>query len=103
MHLTIRKYRKVEGDRKQIVDIVKRDFVPVISKIDGFGDFYALFADDGTLMSVSVFRDARGAEESVRTAARWIEENLARLLPETPEVTSGEVFAHRHFEKQKAA
>ena len=103
MHLTIRKYRKVEGDRKQIVEIVNREFVPLISKIDGFNDFFAFFADDGTLFSVSVFRDARGGEESVRTAARWVEQNLAKLLPEKPEVISGEIFGHRHFEKQKAA
>jgi hypothetical protein len=103
MHLTIRKYRKVEGDRKQLIDLVNREFVPLISKIDGFADFYACFADDGTLMSVSVFRDARGAEESVRTAATWVEQTLAKLLPEKPEVLSGEVFAHRQLEKQKAA
>ena len=103
MHLTIRKYRKVEGDRKQIVEIVNREFVPLLSRIDGFNDFYAFFADDGTLMSVSVFRDARGAEESVRTAARWVEQTLSKILPEKPEVISGEVFAHRQLEKQKAA
>jgi len=103
MHLTIRKYRKVEGDRKQIVEIVNRDFLPLLSKIDGFNDFYAFFSEDGTLTSVSVFRDARGAEESVRAAARWVEQNLARVLPEKPEVISGEVFGHRHVDKQKAA
>ena len=103
MHLTIRKYRKVEGDRKQIAELVNREFVPMISKIDGFNAFYAFFADDSTLISVSVFRDARGAEESVRTAARWVEQNLAKLLPEKPEVISAEVFGHHHFEKQKAA
>ena len=103
MHLTIRKYRKVEGDRTQIVELVNREFLSLLSKIDGFSDFYACFADDGSLTSVSVFRDARGAEESVRTAARWVEQKLAKLLPEKPEVISGEVFGHRHFEKHKAA
>lgn len=103
MHLTIRKYHRVEGDRKHIVEIVNREFVPLLSKIDGFADFFAFFADDGTLTSVSVFRDARGGEESVRTAARWVEQNLARFLPEKPEVISGEVFGHRHLEQQQAA
>ena len=103
MHLTIRKYRKIAGDKKQIVDLVHREFIPLLSKIDGFEDFYAVFADDGTLTSVSVFRDETGAEESVRTAAKWVEQKLAALLPEKPEVVSGEVFAHRQLEKQKAA
>lgn len=103
MHLTIRKYRKIEGDRKQLMELVNREFVPLISKIDGFSDFYAFFADDGTLMSVSVFRDAKGAEESVRVAAQWVGQKLANMLPEKPEVTAGEVFGHRHFEQKKAA
>jgi hypothetical protein len=103
MHLTIRKYRKVEGDRQQIVEIVNREFVPLISKIDGFNAFYVVFADDGALISVSVFRDARGAEQSVRAAAQWVEQKLSKLLPEKPEVVSGEVFGSRQLEKQKAA
>jgi hypothetical protein len=47
--------------------------------------------------------DARGAEESVRAAAGWVEQKLARMLPEKPEVMSGEVFGRHHLEKQKAA
>ncbi len=103
MHLTIRRYRNVQGDRKALEDAVNREFVPLISKIDGFVDFYAFFSDDGILQSVSVFRDAKGAEESVRAAAAWVTEKMAKYVPEKPEVITGEVFAHRPSEKQKAA
>ena len=102
MHLTIRKYRKIEGDRKQIADLVNREFVSLLGKIDGFVDFYAIVADDNSLVSVSVFRDAKGTAESVRAAAQWVAQNLAKVLPEKPEVISGEVFAHRHVEKKAA-
>ena len=102
MHVTIRKYRKVEGDKKQLMETTNRGFVPVIAKIDGFIDFYGFFADDGSLMSVSVFRDAKGAEASVRAAAQWVQQNLAKQLPEKPEVISGEVFAYRHGERKAA-
>jgi hypothetical protein len=103
MYMTVRKYRKVEGDRQQLIETVNREFVPLISKIDGFIDYYCCFASDGTLLSVSVYRDAAGADESVRAAATWVEQTLAKYLPEKPEVISGEVFAQRHVEKQKAA
>jgi len=102
MHVTIRKYRKVEGDKKQLIELVNREFAPMLAKIDGFMDYYALFADDGSLMSVSVYRDARAAEESVRAAAKWVEQKLAKVLPEKPEVIAGEVFSHR-LATQKAA
>jgi hypothetical protein len=103
MYLTVRKYRNVQGDRNQLIETVKKGFVPLISKIDGFIDYYCFFADDDTLTSVNVYRDKRGADESVRAAAAWVEQNLATFLPERPSVTSGEVFAEGHVAKKQAA
>jgi hypothetical protein len=103
MFMAIRKYKNIQGDKKQMVDTINRGFVPLISKIDGFVDYYCCFTDDTTLLSVSVYRDAKGADDSVRTAAKWVEENLAKHLPEKPEVLSGDVFAHREAQRQKAA
>jgi hypothetical protein len=103
MFVTVRKYRNVQGDRNHLIDLVKNGFVPLISKIDGFIDYYCFFADDDTLTSVNVYRDKRGADESVRVAAAWVEQNLAKFLPEPPGLISGEVFAEAHVEKQKAA
>jgi hypothetical protein len=91
------------GDRKQLVERINSGFVPLIAKIDGFVDYYCMYADDGSLVSVSVYRNARGAEDSVRAAAQWVAQNIAENLPEKPEVIEGEVFAHRAVEKQKAA
>ena len=103
MFLAIRKYRKVEGDRNQIADTIRTGFVPLISKIDGFIDYYCVYTDDGDLLSVNVYRDKKGAEESVRAAATWVEQNLSKHLPEAPEVIAGDVFAQGHSEKRKAA
>jgi hypothetical protein len=51
-------------------------------------------AGDGRLASVSVFEDRKGAEESTRMASVYISENMASLLPDSPEVLQGEVVAH---------
>jgi hypothetical protein len=102
MHVTVRKYRTAGGDRTRIAERVNREFLPLISKIDGFVDFYAFNTDDG-VVSVSVFQDAKGGEESVRAAARWVGQTMASEFPDKPEVISGEVFAHRHVEQKKAA
>ena len=103
MYVTVRKYRNVQGDRNHLIDTIKNGFVPLISKIDGFVDYYCFFADDDTLTSVNVYRDKRGCDESVRIAAKWVEENLAQFLPEKPRLISGEVFAEGHVEKKRAA
>ncbi|UJR84646.1 hypothetical protein [Sandaracinus amylolyticus] len=94
MYLAIRKYRKVEGDEKELMARIQRGFVPLISQIDGFVAYYCFFAEDGSLMSVNVYRDAEGAEASVRAAARFVEQQLTAFLPEKPEVIEGDVLAH---------
>ena len=48
----------------------------------------------GEIAIVSVFEDQAGSEESIRTAADWIRQNLAALLPNPPEITAGEVVTH---------
>lgn len=47
------------------------------------------------MSSVNVFQDRSGAEESVRAAADYVKKNLTSLLPNPPEVISGEVVAHQ--------
>jgi hypothetical protein len=58
---------------------VTEGFLPIISKIDGFVAYYFVDAGDDVMVSTS--------------AADWVAENLAELLPNPPEVTEGEVVA----------
>lgn len=51
-----------------------------------------LRADNGDALSVSVFDAREQAEDSAKTAAGWVKENLAELMPNPPEVTAGEVL-----------
>jgi hypothetical protein len=63
----------------------------VIAELDGFRAYYLLRTTDGNAVSISVFDDQSGAEESTRSAAAWIKENLADMSISPPQVTSGEV------------
>jgi hypothetical protein len=47
------------------------------------------------MISTSVFEDQSGAEESNRRAADYVRQNLAQLLPNPPQITAGEVVAHK--------
>ena len=66
----------------------------VISGISGFQSYYMVQTDDGGAVSMSVFDDQAGAEESTRRAAEWVRENLPDLGVSPPEVSSGEVVIH---------
>jgi hypothetical protein len=63
----------------------------LISGIKGFKAYYLLKLGEGT-STISVFEDQAGAEESSRTAAGWLAENLPDLNVAAPYVTAGDVL-----------
>jgi hypothetical protein len=72
---------------------VDEGFVPLLKEQPGFVAYYWIDAGDGAMASMSVFEDRTEAERSVDRAADWVRENNAELLPNPPEVTTGEVVA----------
>ena len=94
MYATVRRYDGVT-DPREAGRRVDEGFVPIISTVSGFLAYYWVDAGDGVMVSTSVFESRDGAEESNSKAADWVKENLASLLPNPPQVTAGEVVAHR--------
>jgi hypothetical protein len=72
---------------------VDEGFVPLLRRAPGFVAYYWVDAGDGVMVSTSVFEDQSGAEESISTAADFVRDNLASLLPNRPQVTAGPVVA----------
>ena len=90
-YLTVRRYEGVP-DSKQAASRVQ-EFIPLISKIPGFISYYLVDEGDGVTVSVSVFATREAEEESNRLAADFIKQHLARLLPNPPQITAGQVVA----------
>ena len=89
MYTTIRSYSGSE-----LADVLatrESDIREAIWAIAGFQAYYLIRTTDGDAVTVSVFDDQAGAEESTREAAAWIKENLADMSVSPPQVTSGEV------------
>jgi heme-degrading monooxygenase HmoA len=90
MYATIRSYSGSPG----LVDVLlehESDVRQLITAIDGFRSYYLVRASDGEAVTISVFDDQSGGEESTRQAAEWVRENLADLSVSPPKVTEGEV------------
>jgi hypothetical protein len=90
MYATVRNYAGSEG----LVDELKSkegEVKSLIKGIAGFRAYYLIRTDKGDALSVSVYDDRSGAEESNRTAAEWIRGNLPDLSVSTPQVSAGEV------------
>ena len=94
MYATVRRYEGVT-DPSEAGRRVNEGFVPLISKVPGFVAYYWVDAGGGVMISTSVFQDQSGAEESNKSAANYVRENLASLLPKPPQITAGEVVAYK--------
>jgi hypothetical protein len=94
MYATMRRYEGVT-DPSEVARRVDEGFVPLISQIPGFLAYYWVDAGGSVMVSTSIFEEQASAEESNRRAADWAQQNIATLLPNPPQITLGEVVAHK--------
>ena len=95
MYTTIRHYQDEANDlMKQIQPHVER-LRELMHGIDGFVAYYLIDTGGGNAVTVSVFNDRAGAEESTRVAAEWVREaGLVDAVPHPPTIMQGEVALH---------
>ena len=95
MYVTVRRYEGVT-DPSEVTRQVNEGFLPIISQVPGFVSYHFIDAGEGVMLSTSIFEHKSGAEESTWRAGEYIgEHGLASVLPNPPQVTEGEVVAHR--------
>ena len=90
-HGVIRRYQVDPNNIDQIVSRAKSGFLSQVTHLPGFASYSILDAGKGTLVTISGFTTPSGAAESTKAAATFVKEQLAALVPNPPEVTSGEV------------
>ena len=91
MHMAIRRYKVIPGAMEQITQQVTTGFVPIISGTPGYVGYYLIDTGNDTLVTVSIFQDQAGTEESTRRAADFVRANMANLVDGPPEVSMGTV------------
>ena len=94
MHVTIRRYKT--DSSKEAARLTNEEFIPLISKVDGFVAYYGIEGED-SWTTVSVFETPAGAEESNRVAAKFIKNNpdAARVIKSKPKIIAGSVSVHK--------
>ena len=90
----IRHYHFDKKDSAEIDRLIRDQFVPIISKAQGFVRYYWLDTGAGEGASFGVFKDKAGADESVRLAADFVRTKMAALLKQKPEIIEGPIEAH---------
>lgn len=96
MYMAMRKYRASASDMDELERRVLRDFVPLIRKAEGFLDYYFVRTGRDAYLTISVFEEQEQVEASTRMAAEWIKQNVLPMLPNPPEIITGEVTIAAH-------
>jgi hypothetical protein len=92
--LAIRQYTFAPGHAMgELAEAVHSGFMPIVSQVPGFVEYYLVETEEGAL-SISVFTDQAGAEESTKRAADWVADALAGFFDGPPTVTTGTVRIH---------
>lgn len=92
MYAVVRTYSGAGA--KKLFDVLeqrKGDVEALIRKVPGLTSYTLLRSDDGGV-SVTVCEDQAGAEESLKLAREWIQQNAADTGVGAPVVTQGTVL-----------
>lgn len=89
MYVAMRAYRANPGSADEIKRRVQEGFVPLVSQIPGFSAHHLMGGPNDTVVSVSLFEDQAGADESSRIVADWAEQHLSGLLQAPPDAAAG--------------
>ena len=93
-YLAIRQYQLAPGHTmEELAALVESGFLPIVEQVPGYREYF-LAGTDGGVISISVFADQAGADESTRRAADWVQQNLAGFFTGSPTVTIGSVWLH---------
>ena len=96
MHAIVRRYEGIDTKRTdELTRKVGESLTPRLKKLEGFGGYFLIEADNGVLSSISLFETSAQADESTKLVKNWIsDENFGMALPNAPKITSGKVVAH---------
>jgi hypothetical protein len=93
-YLAIRQYQLAPGrTMEELHAAVESGFMPIVKQVSGFQEYFLVETGEGVI-SISVFADQAGAEESTAQAADWVQQNLADFFAGPPTVTTGSVWLH---------
>ena len=90
MYLTLRRYAGAAARVDEISSKVEKGLVPILKKSPGFKGYCVFASEDGDGVSVSLFESQEQAAKANDQARSWVQSEMKDLLPDPPEVFSGE-------------
>jgi hypothetical protein len=97
MYATIRRYTPKGGTLtktkiEELAHRIEQGFLPIMQEVPGFHCYYVLGAGEKELVTVSIFENQSGAQESNRRAAEFVRNDPLKDLLGSPEVVEGDLL-----------
>jgi hypothetical protein len=95
MYATIRRYTAKNASKAKFDELKQRiedGFVPVLREVRGFHGYYVLNVNNKELVTISLFDDKAGAQESTRRAADFVKKDPLKDQLGAPEVIEGDLL-----------
>ncbi len=93
MYATVRRYEGVQ-DPANAAKQVDEKFVPFISSLQGFIEYFWMDLGKGAMMSITVFKTLSDAINANDEARVWVKQHLSTVLPHPIRVEAGPIVAH---------
>jgi hypothetical protein len=94
MYATVRRYEGV-ADPVAAAKRVDEKFVPLISALPGFVEYYWIDLSGGAMISVTIFKTLADAIRANNEARVWVKDHLSSVLPSASRVEAGTIVAHK--------
>ena len=96
MYATVRRYEGV-ADPGTAAKKVDEKFVPLISALPGFIEYYWIDLGGGAMISVSIFKTLADAIHANNQSRVWVKDVLIGVLPPASRIEAGTIVAHKEL------
>lgn len=94
MFATVRRYEGV-GNPEEAATKVDEVFIPLISSLPGFVEYYWVDLGDNAMMSITLFNTLSEAIKANEQSRIWVQEHLSSVLPPSVRIEAGRIVAYK--------
>jgi hypothetical protein len=94
MFATVRRYEGVP-DPDAAAEQVQKKFVPFISSLPGFVEYYWIDLTGGAMLSITIFKTLSEAIAANEKTRPWVKDNLSSVLPHAARMEAGAIVAYK--------
>ncbi len=94
MYATVRRYENVTNP-EEAAKKVDEIFVPLISALPGFVEYYWINLGNNAMMSITLFKTLSEAIDANEQSRIWVREHLSSVLPTSVRIEAGTIVAYK--------